>query len=210
MSRSRPSLRSPELCFAAFAVWWIALAIEPRYRADWFLENLPTFLLAPALWLGYRRRPLSNRAYFQIALFAALHTLGSHYTYSEVPLGDRMRDLFHLERNHYDRLVHFAFGVLMVRPIAEITIRDTHAVGPWAWRYLSLGGVAFCSVVYEIVEWLVAAIADPQAGTAFLGTQGDVWDAQKDMGLALVGACLGLLIDDGRKRRHVGKRGSAG
>ena len=182
----------PALCLGVFLTVWIALAISPRYRADWLLENLPTFVGVPAAVLGYRRFRFSNRAYVQATLFLVLHTIGSHYTYSEVPLGEWLRDGLHLSRNHYDRLVHFAFGLLMLRPVRELGFRNAGSPGRLAVLYFSAAGVACWSVVYEVVEWLVAAVADPAAGTAFLGTQGDVWDAEKDMALALCGALVAV------------------
>jgi putative membrane protein len=184
----------PAACLAVFVGVWVCLAVAPRYRADWLLENLPTFVAVPAAVAGYRRFRFSNLAYIQATTFALLHTIGSHYTYSEVPLGDWMRDLFGFSRNHYDRLVHFAFGLLMLRPVCELGFRG-RTPGPVATVYFGVAGVACWSVVYEVVEWCVAAVADPAAGTAYLGTQGDVWDAQKDMALALIGACLAAILE---------------
>ena len=181
----------PAACLVAFAVVWTALAIAPRFRADWLLENYPTFLAVPAVLIGYRRFRFSNRAYVQGTVFLVLHTIGSHYTYSEVPLGDAIRDAFGLARNHYDRLVHFAFGLLLLRPVRELGFRrGAREPGALATLYFSVAGVALWSAVYEIVEWLTAQVVDPAAGTAFLGTQGDPWDAEKDMTCALVGALV--------------------
>jgi putative membrane protein len=185
----------PASCLAIFLVVWTALAIAPRHRADWMLENLPTFIGIPIAVVGYRRFRFSDRAYVQATIFVLLHTIGSHYTYSEVPLGDWMRDLFGLARNHYDRVVHFAFGLLMLRPVRELGFRARAAPGPFAVLYFSAAGVACWSLLYEVAEWLVASVADPAAGTAYLGTQGDVWDAQKDMALAVCGAVVAALIE---------------
>ena len=179
----------PGLCLAVFLVGWTALAIAPRYRDDWLLENLPVFVAVPLAVAGFRRFRFSNLAYVQATAFALLHAVGSHYTYSEVPFGDWMRQAFDLSRNHYDRLVHFSFGVLLLRPVCELAFRNGRP-GRFAAAYLGVAGVAGWSLVYEVVEWAVASLADPAAGTAFLGTQGDVWDAQKDMALALAGALL--------------------
>jgi putative membrane protein len=99
-----------------------------------------------------------------------------------------------LSRNHYDRIVHFAFGLLMLRPVRELGFRN-RTTGPAAVLYFSMAGVACWSVVYEVVEWLVASMADPAAGTAYLGTQGDVWDAEKDMALALCGAIVAGIVE---------------
>jgi putative membrane protein len=187
--------RVPVVCLVVFLVVWVAAAIAPRYPADWFLENLPIFIGVPAAILGSRRFRFSDRAYVQATLFLVLHTIGSHYTYSEVPLGDWLRDTLHLGRNHYDRIVHFAFGLLMLRPVRELGFRSRLAPGRFAVLCFSVAGIACWSVLYEEVEWLVASVADPAAGTAYLGTQGDVWDAQKDMMLALGGAVMAAVID---------------
>ena len=185
----------PASCLVVFLVVWIALAIAPRYRADWLLENLPTFIAVPTAVLGYRRFRFSNRAYVQATIFLVLHTIGSHYTYSEVPLGEWMRQVLGLARNHYDRIVHLAFGLLMLRPVRELGFRSRTAPGRFAVLYFSAAGVACWGLLYEVVEWLVASVADPAAGTAYLGTQGDVWDAEKDMTLALCGAVVAALVE---------------
>jgi len=196
----RASDRVPFICLVAFLVIWVGLAIEPRYRDDWLLENLPTFVLLPAAVLSYRRFRLSDQAYFQATLFAVLHTIGSHYTYSEVPLGDWVRDAFGLTRNHYDRFVHFSFGLLLLRPLRELAIRRPESLGRFALAYVSVAIIALWSTLYEVVEWIVASLADPTAGIAYLGTQGDVWDAQKDTALACGGALLAVLIERLRGR----------
>jgi len=190
----------PALCLAVFAVVWIALAIEPRYREDWFLENMLTFVAVPAVVLTYRRFRFSDRAYAQATLFLILNTVGSHYTYSEVPLGEWMRAAFDLGRNHYDRVVHFSFGLLMLRPLSELFLRPARDLGAGRRFALALGLVALGSISYELLEWIVATIADPQAGQAYLGTQGDEWDAQKDMALACLGGAVAALWEARRAR----------
>jgi putative membrane protein len=182
--------RVPAGCLAVFVVVWLLCAVAPRYRADWLLENLLTFVAVPLLLVGYRYRRFSDRAYVQFTVLLILHAIGSHYTYSEVPLGEWMRVLG-FSRNHYDRLVHFAFGALMVQPAAELFLRGAR-LGRLRHAYLCFAVIASCSFLYEILEWAVAITADPAAGTAYLGTQGDVWDSQKDMALAGAGAILAL------------------
>jgi putative membrane protein len=193
----------PLLCLAVFTVQWAALAIAPRYRADWLLENLLTFVAVPAAVLTYLRRPLSTAAYVQITAFLTLHTIGSHYTYSEVPAGDWLRDALGLTRNHYDRVVHFAFGLLMLRPLRELTLSRSRIMSRPLTVWLSVAQVLACSVLYELIEWGTAAVVDPAAGTAFLGTQGDPWDAQKDMACASAGALLAALPESRRLRHAV-------
>ena len=206
-SRPRRDSSVPLLCLAAFLVVWGALAIAPRDRTDWLLENGLTFVAVPALVYGYRRFRFSDRAYVQGTLFLALHTIGSHYTYSEVPLGDWVRDAFGLTRNHYDRVVHFAFGALLLRPVRELGFGRgrQRAPGELGTLYFSVAGVSFWSALYEIGEWLTARIVDPAAGTAFLGTQGDPWDAEKDMACALVGSLVAAGVEAVLDRRRAGR-----
>jgi putative membrane protein len=191
----RVSDRVPVACLAVFLVVWGALAIAPRYREDWLLENLPVFLAVPVAIATYRRFRFSDRAYVQMTMFLVLHSVGAHYTYSEVPLGGWVSDALGWSRNHYDRFVHLAFGVLLLRPVRELAFPDEPDPGRLRALLLSVAGIAALSVGYEIVEWLTASMVDPEAGTAFLGTQGDEWDAQKDMSLATGGAVLAAAFE---------------
>ena len=186
--------RLPAACLAAYLVVWILCAIGPSSRADWLLENMLTVAGLGALLFGYRRFRFSNRAYLQIIVFMVLHAIGGHYTYSEVPLGRWGSDALGLARNHYDRFVHFAFGLLMLRPMREIGFRHDGDLGRFGNLYFSVAGVGLWSMGYEIIEWLVAATVDPQAGSAYLGTQGDEWDAQKDMALAGFGSIVAMAL----------------
>ena len=186
--------RVPAACLAVFSAAWLALAIAPRHRADWLLENLPVFVAVPALVAGHRRFRFSDRAYVQGTIFLLLHAFGSHFTYSEVPLDEWLGRAAGFGRNHYDRVVHFLYGVLLLRPIREISFRGREP-GRFATLALCVAATVAGGALYEIVEWAVAAVADPEAGTAFLGTQGDEWDAQKDMALAGVGAMLAALFE---------------
>ncbi len=179
-------------CFVVFVVTWTALAVSPRFRMDWLLENLPTFVAVPWVVLGARRFRFSDRAYVQGTLFLILHTIGSHYTYSEVPVGFWVQEALGLARNHFDRVVHFSFGLLLLRPMRELAFARGAVVDRPTQLVLAFCGVACGSLLYEVLEWVVASIADPAAGTAYLGTQGDPWDAQKDMALACVGALLAM------------------
>jgi putative membrane protein len=177
-------------CLAVFLAVWTVCAISPTSRADWLLENLLTFAGVPIAVFTFRRFRFSDRSYVQATLFLILHTIGGHYTYSLVPIGDWVGSALGLARNHFDRVAHFSFGLLMMRPMRELGFRGDTKLGPFAKLYFSIAGIGLWSMSYEIVEWLVAAIVDPEAGTAYLGTQGDVWDAQKDMALALLGAFI--------------------
>ncbi len=184
---------------AAYALWWGLFAIAPVYPADWLLENLLVVPFVALLVATYRRFPLSDLSYALIAIFLAVHAVGAHYTYSEVPLGNWARDAFGLSRNHYDRVVHFGFGLLLAYPVREVFLRVAQTRGVFAY-YLPLDVTLAFSVVYELVEWGVAVTVDPAAGTAYLGTQGDPWDAQKDMALAGLGALVAMAVTAGVRR----------
>ena len=193
--------RFPATCLAVYLAVWVACAIAPLYRTDWLLENALTAVAVPTLVLTYPRFRFSDRAYLQITAFMILHAVGGHYTYSEVPLGFWLRDALGLARNHFDRIVHFSFGLLMLRPMRELGFRNVSGLGRFGNVYFATAGVGLWSMLYEVLEWGVAALVDPQAGSAYLGTQGDEWDAQKDMALAVLGAFLAALFQyrpDGR------------
>jgi putative membrane protein len=178
---------------AAYALVWLVLAIAPKYWNDWLLENLLVFLFVGLLAATYRRFQFSNRSYALIALFLTLHAYGAHYTYSETPLGFWLRDAFDLGRNHYDRIVHFAFGLLLGHPMLELVRRLLRLRGIWAFLvafFLMLS----MSAGYESIESWVARIVSPELGTAYLGTQGDEWDAQRDMDRAMTGAVSSLAL----------------
>jgi putative membrane protein len=190
------------LCGAYLAVWGVA-ALAPHDRSDWLLENLVVFAFVGLLAATHRRYAFSNLSYLLFALFMCLHALGAHYTYSLTPVGFWIQETLGLERNPYDRIVHFAFGLLLVYPLRELARRVLHVRASWSSTVALLSLVALSSG-YEIVESWTARIVDPELGTAFLGTQGDEWDAQKDMALALAGALAGLAASE-LYRAHTGR-----
>ncbi|WP_353174212.1 DUF2238 domain-containing protein [Paracandidimonas soli] len=192
---------------AAYAVLWAALAIHPADRSAWVLENALVLALCMALVLARRWFRFSNASLLLILLFLALHTLGSHYTYSEVPYdrwwealtGHTLNSLFGWERNHYDRLVHFSYGLLLAYPIREFFLRVVEVRGFWAY-FLPLDVTLSTSALYELIEWGAAAMFGGNLGMQYLGTQGDVWDAHKDMALAALGALIAMLATAGLTR----------
>ncbi len=183
--------RYQKFLLLAFVSVWIWAAISPRYREDWLLENLLVFIFVPIILLISRYFRLSNLSYTLITVFMSLHVFGSHYTYSEVPLGYELQQWLGASRNMYDRFVHFLFGLLLAYPMREMFLRIARTEGIWGY-FLPIVLVLALSAGYEIIEWLVAAKVDPSAGLAFLGTQGDIWDGQKDMLLAGIGATLAM------------------
>ncbi|MEE8505174.1 MAG: DUF2238 domain-containing protein [Kiloniellales bacterium] len=198
---SLTSGRYPLLLAILFLAYWIVLAIEPRDRADWLLENLLAIVFAAVLVASFKRLPLSRISYTTIFLFLCLHTLGAHYTYSQVPYDDWVRALtggslneaMGWQRNHFDRLVHFSYGLLLAYPIRELFLRVVDARGFWGY-FLPLDVTMSTSMIFELFEWVVAERVGGDLGMAYLGTQGDVWDAHKDMALASLGAALAMTL----------------
>jgi putative membrane protein len=192
-------MRFPLVLLALLLAFATALGIEPHYRDDWALENALAALGVVWLVVSYRRMPLSKISYAMIFCFLVLHEIGSHYTYSEVPYdawierltGVSLAARFGLERNHYDRLVHFAYGLLLAYPFRELFVRVADVRGFWGY-FLPLDVVMSTSMLYELIEWGAASALGGGLGQAYLGTQGDVWDAHKDMLLATIGAALSL------------------
>jgi len=185
--------RYPWFCVAFILAWSLAWGIAPNYRTVWLYENLLVFAGVPLLIWLHRKWPLSNPSWTLITLFLALHTVGAHYTYSEVPLFDRIQEWGGFSRNHYDRVIHFSFGLLLAYPLREFFIRTTRVRGFWAW-FVPLSAIMSASVAYEFMEWTMMMLVDPSAGDAFLGAQGDPWDGHKDMALATCGALLTLTV----------------
>jgi putative membrane protein len=178
---------------AVFVLTWLWAAYNPSYRHDWLLENYLVFIFVPIiLGLGFYFK-LSNVSYTLITIFMILHIIGSHYTYAEVPFGYTLQHWLGADRNMYDRLVHFSFGFLLAYPIREVFMRLSRVKGIWSYYFpIDLAG-AF-SAIYEIIEWLTARNVDAAAGLAFLGSQGDVWDTQKDMLMAIIGSVIAMVI----------------
>lgn len=191
---SASSWRWPLVLLAAYAALWIALAIDPVFRQDWLLENLIVLVALPLLVLTARRFRFSDFAYACLFVFFVFHAVGAHYTYSLVPYADWWQALGGAPiegRNHYDRLVHFLYGLLVTPAAVELFARYGSYPRPWQflfpWMFM-----AGHSVVYELIEYAAAIVFGGDLGQAYLGTQGDVWDGQKDMVLALAGTTVML------------------
>lgn len=177
----------------AFAAVWTWAAIAPTFRHDWLLENYLVFAFVPVILLTGRYFKLSDLSYTLITIFLMLHVVGSHYTYAEVPFGYDLQRWFGARRNMYDRLVHFSFGLLMAYPMREMFLRVAKTRGVWGY-WLPVELVLALSAMFEIFEWLVVVNVEPSAGLAYLGAQGDIWDAEKDMALAGLGAFIAMLV----------------
>ncbi len=199
----------PSALLGAFSIWFLLLAISPFDRHDWFLENILTIIFVVVLIVSAKRFPLSKISYTCIFLFLLLHEIGSHYTYAKVPydlawqsvFGFSLNESLGWQRNHFDRLVHFSYGLLLAYPIREIFIRIVNVKGVWGY-ILPLDLTMSSSLIFEFFEWGVVEIVASDLGQAYLGTQGDVWDAHKDMLLATIGACIAMLITAMINRRY--------
>lgn len=181
----------PVYLFWSYAAFWIILAIKPVNREVWLLENIPLFIFFPLiLWSYFWRQRVSNLSYTLLVIFMAIHTIGAHYTYSEAPF---FSEFFgqKLQRDNYDRLAHFSFGLLMAYPLQEFLRKFIKMEGIWNY-IVPLTALFSISAGYELFEWGAASLSAPIYADSFLGIQGDVWDAQKDMLLALTGALIAM------------------
>ena len=189
------------LLLSVFVLLSAVLAIAPRDRYDWMLENALVFAFAAVAVLSVRWIPLSRVSYTLIFVYLCLHEFGAHYTYSEVPYDEWWRSLFGAsldeqlgwQRNNFDRLVHFAYGLLLAYPMRELFLRVADARGFWGY-FLPLDVTMSTSMLFELIEWAAAEVFGGDLGVAYLGTQGDPWDAQSDMALASLGALIAMVV----------------
>lgn len=175
---------------------------NPHDRLTWLMEVLPVMLVLPVLWLTHRRFPLTQLLLIAIFLHCAVLMLGGAYTYARVPLGFALQDLLGLARNPYDRIGHFFQGLVPALAARELYIRHAVINGRGWLAFLVLCTVLAVSAAYELIEWS-AALAMGQGADQFLGTQGDVWDTQSDMFMALLGAIAALALFARRHDRQI-------
>ena len=176
-----------------FLIVWVDSLIGTTDFSNWLLENLLVFVFVIASLWGYRKYQFSDLSILLICVYLCLHVYGSKYTYAENPLGFWLQDVFNWERNHYDRIVHFSFGFLLAYPMRELFLKWLRFPAWVAW-VLPIEITLSIGAFYELIEWAVADLFFPAQGAAYLGTQGDIWDAQKDMFLATLGAILATTI----------------
>ena len=179
--------RLPLVLFGAYSLLFCALGIAPHDRAVWWAENIPIVAIAATLAVLYARGVrVSNLAYCLMSVLLFMHTIGGYYTFERVPFGWVTR-LFGFERNHYDRIAHFSVGFYAFG-IAELLVLRELVARRWLGALFGVFAIGTVAAVYEIIEWVYAAIEGGSAGAAFLGSQGDIWDAQKDMLADILGA----------------------
>jgi putative membrane protein len=182
---------------------------SPEGKLNWLLEVGPALAGMIALGATYRRFPMSRFVYVCVFVHALVLVYGGFYTYAKAPLGEWMRNVFHFQRNNYDKIGHFAFGFFPVFVLREVFLRVTR-LERGGWLAFILVMVVFgLGAVYELFEWGAAVILDPAGGDRFLGTQGDPWDAQSDMLWAGIGAAVGLVTLRGLHDRSMARLRSA-
>jgi len=180
------------MLLALYGLVFTVCAISPYDRAVWWAENIPVLLIVSVLVLISRGFRFSNTSYVLMVIFIILHTIGGHYTFERVPFA-AVSEFFGFERNHYDRVAHFSVG-LYAYPIAEVLMVKRLVHTRWIIALFPVFAIAAVAGAYEILEWQYALNSDPTAGIAVLGSQGDIWDAQKDILADTLGALLAMVL----------------
>jgi putative membrane protein len=181
------------LFITVFSIIWVNTFIGTNDMNNWMLENALTVLFVVFLFATFKKYQFSDLTYLLICVYLCLHIYGAKYTYAENPFGYWLKDYFNTSRNHYDRIVHFSFGFLLAYPMRELFLRWLHYPKFAAWA-LPIEITLSISAFYELIEWAVADVFFKAQGDTYLGTQGDIWDAQKDIFLAFIGAILSTTI----------------
>lgn len=190
---TRSSHRFPAVLLALYVILFTALAISPLDRQTWFVENITILFIVGALLVMYAVKiRFSNTAYALMSVLIFLHTIGGHYTFEKVPF-EWVTNFFNFERNHFDRIAHFSVGFYAFA-IAEMLHEKRLIVSRFLLFTYPIFLIATVAMSYEIIEWIYAANADPLAGAAYLGSQGDIWDAQKDMLADTLGAIIAMVF----------------
>ncbi len=188
-----------QMLLIIFVCNWLSTLIGTSNISNWFMENTLVIIFLSGISLTYKKFKFSDLSYLLVTIYLCLHVYGAKYTYALNPFGFWLQDTFQLGRNHYDRIVHFSFGFMLAYPMRDYF--KNHFQWPnWVCWVLPCEITLSFSGAYEIIEWSVADIFFPEQGDAYLGTQGDIWDAQKDMCLAWFGSILIMIIASMCKR----------
>ncbi|QGQ98984.1 DUF2238 domain-containing protein [Paenibacillus psychroresistens] len=184
--------RPLHIMIIVFMFIWVLTAIHPVDLKDWIVENVPLILFIGGLAFLYRTFAFSNLSYLLIMVFLVLHAIGAHYAYQHSPIDSWFKTVFHTKRGVYDRIVHLAFGLLIVYPTMEITVRIMKLRSVWSY-VVTFGLIMASAAFFEIAEMLVVTLlANPKLAAKYLGFQGDPMDTQKDMLMAMIGAILAI------------------
>jgi putative membrane protein len=181
------------ILLSVFAIFWIIMAFDVRERYMWFVENVLMFIFVVTVIFTFKRFRFSALSYTLFFIFLILQTIGAHYTYEYVPF-EWTKDLFDTARNNYDRLVHFSYGFLLAVPIREWYLHYTKMTKNFLSYWIPVEWALATGAIYELIEWLFAVFSGEGNGNAFLGSQGDVWDAHWDMALAGIGATIAMIL----------------
>jgi len=181
----------PKVLLFLFVILWIVIAIAPKYRGVWIAENILPVLFIIFLILTYNKFRFSNFNYSMLFLFLVLHTIGSYYSYAEMPLFNLIKELFNLSRNHYDRVIHFLFGLIFFFPVYGFIHKKLKIKLSWAFL-LAFFVIVALKGIFEVIEWLLVLVTRENVTivTNYLGMQGDPWDTQKDMLVGMIGSVL--------------------
>jgi putative membrane protein len=182
-----------KIYIAVFFICWAVTFINTPNRQNWFTENVLTTIFIISLALGYSKFKFSDLSYTLFFVYILLHIYGAEYTYAENPFGYWLKDALHTNRNYYDRIVHFSFGFMLAYPMRDY-FKNYMQWPDWVCWVLPVEITMSFSAAYELIEWLVADVFFPEEGVAYLGSQGDIWDAQKDMGIAFAGSIICMLL----------------
>jgi len=182
-----------KIYLAIFFVCWAMTFINTPDRKNWFTENTLTAIFICSMVFTYKKFKFSDLSYTLFFVYILLHIYGAEYTYAENPFGYWLKDAMQLNRNYYDRIVHFSFGFMLAYPMRDY-FKNYMQWPDWVCWVLPVEITMSFSAAYELIEWLVADVFYPEEGVAYLGSQGDIWDAQKDMGIAFAGAILCMLL----------------
>jgi putative membrane protein len=181
---------------------------RPERVFDFFLENAAVSVLLIGLIVCYRKLALSDLTYVLIVVYLGIHEWGAHYKYSDVPLGEWMKPWLHTQRNMYDRVAHFSFGLLLSYPMQEVFMRSVGVTSRWRYMLPVEATLAF-SAIYEMLEAGAAMILSPQRGEEFVGMQGDMWDSQEDMFMAGLGSLVAVLVIAAVRHRRAARARAA-
>jgi len=184
--------RLPIALLVGYLILSAALAVNPHDRATWWAENLPIWMIVAALVATHRLFRFSSAAYLMMSVLVYLHTIGGHFTFERVPFGF-VTELFGFERNHFDRLAHFSVGFYAYAIVEFLWVKRL-SPSRWVVSLFAVFAIFTAAAGYEIIEWIYAAVSDPEAGAAFLGSQGDIWDAQKDMLADGLGSIVAVIL----------------
>lgn len=185
--------RTGFLTAAFFLILWVYTFLFTDDRENWLIENMLVFIFITWLFRSSNKPLFNPLSYLLIYSFLSLHVIGSMYAYASVPFGFELKDWFHLQRNPYDRIVHFSFGLLLAYPLQQV-LHQVFNVRKWRFFIMPVEIILSVSALFELIEWFIGGVLMPHCANTYVGTQGDIWDAQKDMALATFGASITMLL----------------